>query len=425
MLDFLLYRLKRPYHFIKTGLLQGLPAQIKYHFPNRHLTVVCVTGTDGKTTTSTLLYEVLKAAGKKVALLSTVAAYIGDDQIDTGFHVTTPDPAQIQKFMRRMVDEGYQYLVLEATSHGIYQSRLRGVVPKIVGITNITLEHLDYHLTHDLYVAAKAILAKKAEVSIINADDEMSFSKLKKELKDTATKIKTYSAQDELPAVVLKAISDRFSEPYNQMNSRLVYAMASELGVSDKDFVKGLKQFNGVPGRMETIGHYHGAEIIIDFAHTPKALEEVLYALQEKINRTSKNGQLIAVFGCAGLRDWKKRPLMGRIGAELANVAIFTAEDPRTEDVWCIIRQMKGNLGEYQAKVISIADRATAIQYALEHYAEPNNIIGIFGKGHEKSMSYGTVEYPWSDQEAVKQVMRGKKLAPVRGDLEMLSESSY
>ena len=414
MFDILLYKLKRPYHFVKTGLLKGLPAQFKYKFPNRQLTVICITGTDGKTTSSTLLYSVLKAADKKVALLSTVAAYIGDEAIDTGFHVTTPDPEKIQAFMRRMVDEGYDYLILEATSHGIYQYRLWGVEPKIVGITNITLEHLDYHITHDLYVAAKASLAKKAKVAVINADDEMSFSKLKKELKDADTRVETYSSQDELPRGVQSAITNRFSEPYNQMNSRLVYRMSQALDISDKEFIKGIQEFKGVPGRMESLGQFQGAEIIVDFAHTPKALEEVLFALQYKIRRQNKNGKLIAVFGAAGLRDWKKRPMMGRIGAELADIAILTAEDPRTEDVWAIIRQMKSNLGEYQDKVLSFGDRAEAIQFALDHFAEPHNIIGIFGKGHEKTMNFGKEEFPWSDQEAVKKIMNGKKLTKVR-----------
>lgn len=410
MLDLLLYRLKRPFHFVKTGLLSGLPAQWKYHFPNRDLTVLCITGTDGKTTSSTLLYSVLKAAGKKVALLSTVAAYIGEEAIDTGFHVTTPDPAQIQAFMRRLVDEGYEYLVLEATSHGIYQFRLWGVQPKIVGITNITLEHLDYHLTHDLYVAAKALLAKQAETAVINADDEMSFGKLKRELKDAPVRVVTYSAEDELAKSVKAAIFARFSQQYNQMNARLVYKMAQQLDVTDKEFIKGVKAFSGVSGRMESVGYYHGAEIIVDFAHTPNALEEALFSLQERMKQMKNPGKLIAIFGAAGLRDKKKRPLMGRIGAELADVAIFTAEDPRTEDVWAIIRQMKGNLGEYQGKVVTIADRSAAIRYALDNYAELHNVIGIFGKGHEQSMCYGKTEYPWNDKQAVKKMMKGEKV---------------
>lgn len=414
MFQLLKYRLKKPFHVIKTGLLQGLPAQIKYGFPSNKLTVLCITGTDGKTTSSTLLYNVLKASGKKVALLSTVAAYIGDEAIDTGFHVTTPDPALIQKFMRRMIDEGYTHLVLEATSHGIYQSRLWGVKPKMVGITNITLEHLDYHLTHDLYVAAKAELARRAPVAVINADDEMSFLKLKRELRKSPTQVLTYSAADELPKKIVDAIRTRFVEEYNQMNARLVYAMASQLDVSDADYIAGLQAFTGVPGRMQSLGHFHGAEIIVDFAHTPKALEEVLFALQSKLKKTKSDGKVIAVFGCAGLRDTKKRPLMGRIAAELADIAIFTAEDPRTEDIWSIFRQMKENVGEYQQKVITIADRSEAVQYALENFAKPHNIIGIFGKGHEQSMSYDGVEYPWSDQEAVKKIMAGEKLPPIR-----------
>ncbi len=389
-----LYHLKRPFHFVKTGLLEGLPAQFTYHFPAKKLHIICITGTDGKTTSSTMLYEVLKSAGKKVALLSTVAAYIGNEAIDTGFHVTTPDPAQLQKFMRRMVDEGYEYLVLEATSHGIYQYRLWGIQPEIVGITNITMEHLDYHVTHDLYVKAKALLAKKAHVAVINADDEMSFGKLKRELQPTKTRLITYSLADKLPLPVSRAIKQRFTQQYNHSNARLVYAMSQQLGIDDDAFVQGIKNFVGVTGRMQTVANRHNIEVIVDFAHTPNALDEALSYLRAR----KKSGRIIAVFGCAGLRDWKKRPSMGRIGAQLADLAIFTAEDPRTENVWAILRQMKQNLDIYHHKVLSIADRREAIFYAIQHLAKSGDTVAIFGKGHEQSMCYGTTEYPWSDQ---------------------------
>src|SRR5260221_28136 len=169
MFDQLLYQLKRPFHLLKTGLLKGFPAQVKYKFPARKLKIIAITGTDGKTTSSTLLYHVLQKAGKKVALLSTVAAYIGNEEIDTGFHVTTPDPKALQGFLRKMVDEEYEYLVLEATSHGMYQYRLWGIQPMLAGVTNITREHLDYHVTYDLYLQAKVELLKKAKVAVINA----------------------------------------------------------------------------------------------------------------------------------------------------------------------------------------------------------------------------------------------------------------
>ncbi len=405
MLREFVYQIKKPFHLIKTGLLKGLPAEFKYHFPAKKLKIICITGTDGKTSSSTLLYYVLKAAGKKVALLTTVAAYIGNDEIDTGFHVTTPDPKQLQAFMARMVQEGYEYLVLESTSHGIYQYRLWGVNPQIVGITNITNEHLDYHVNHDLYVEAKVSLAQKADYVVANADDEHSFPKIKRTLKNTKTQVLPYSAQDKLPKIVTQAFTDRFPEPYNRMNSRLVYQIAKLLEIPDSIYAQAVSEFPGVPGRMQVVSEEKGVKVIVDFAHTSNGLFQVLTTLREKMSENKKKGQLIAVFGCAGLRDVGKRPVMGKTAAELADLAVFTAEDPRTEDIWSIFRQMKSEIKGKHNKVITIADRREAIFYAIQHLAKPGDVVGIFGKGHEKSMAYGNIEYPWSDVEVAREAI--------------------
>ncbi|HYD35508.1 MAG TPA: UDP-N-acetylmuramoyl-L-alanyl-D-glutamate--2,6-diaminopimelate ligase [Vitreimonas sp.] len=406
MLKELIYRLKRPYHLVKTGLLTGLPAQIKYKFPAKKLKIITFTGTDGKTTSSTMMYHVLKAAGKKVALLSTVAAYIGDQAIDTGFHVTSPNPADLQRFMRMMVDEGYEYLVLEVTSHGVFQYRTWGVTPYLAGLTNVTHEHLDYHLSYDNYIEAKSLLLRQAEVIVLNADDH-SFSKMKRKLKDRARAIVEYSTSIKLPRAITQAITERFSEAYNQMNARLVATSALQLGLKPAAIAEGITQFPGVPGRMQAVSlpKNVGFEVIVDFAHTPNALAGALTALKAKLSSRRKAGRLIAIFGCAGLRDRTKRPLMGRAAAEIADLVIFTAEDPRTEDVWAIIQQMKQDLAGTHAKVISIANRQEALVYTLKTLAKPGDIIGIFGKGHEQSMCYGTTEYPWNDVVAVTEIM--------------------
>lgn len=405
MIKLLLYKTKRFFHLVKTGLLRGLAGELQYGFPSRRLKIIAITGTDGKTTSSTLMYYVLKAAGKKVALVTTVAAYIGDEEIDTGFHVTTPDAGDVQRFMAKMVELGIEYVVLEATSHGLYQHRLWGIYPEIAGYTNITHEHLDYHVTYQEYVTAKALLAKAARHIVINADDVNSYRELKKQLSERSTDISTYSRSDRLPATVSKAITARFDQAYNQMNARLVYKIAKLMKIDDKDYVTGLKEFPGVAGRMQEVGKAKNIRIIVDFAHTPNALESALTSIRKEMKQSKSKGKLIAVFGCAGLRDVQKRPMMGKIGAELADFAIFTAEDPRTEDVWSIIRQMKSELGEKYAKVASIPDRREAINFAVHNVAKSGDIIGIFGKGHEKSMSYGTVEYPWSDITAAQEAL--------------------
>lgn len=405
MMKLFIYKAKRFFHLIKTGLLRGFIGELQHGFPARRLKIIAITGTDGKTSSSTLLYYVLKAAGKKVALVTTVAAYIGDEEIDTGFHVTTPDAGEVQRFLAKMVELGIEYVVLEATSHGLYQHRLWGVYPIIAGYTNITHEHMDYHVNFQEYVAAKALLAKVSKQVVFNGDDINAYKELKKQLGSRSDEIQTYSKSDRLPVAVSKAVQERFPQAYNQMNARLVFKIAKMLDVADSDYVKALSEFPGVPGRMQHVGKVKNIQVIVDFAHTPNALESALISLRKKMKQEKSKGRLIAVFGCAGLRDYQKRPMMGRVGAELADFAIFTAEDPRTEDVWSIIRQMKSDLGNNHTKVTTIADRKEAITYAIQKLAKSGDVVGIFGKGHEKSMSYGKVEYPWSDLTAAQEAL--------------------
>lgn len=406
MLQEIIYQLKRPYHLIKTGLLKGLPAEIVTKYPAKELKILLITGTDGKTTSSTLLYHILKSSGKKVALLSTVAAYIGDQEIDTGFHVTSPQPDELHRFLRSMVEQGVEYVVMEATSHGSYQYRTWGITPTIAGITNITHEHLDYHVTWENYATAKAELVAKSPLLIINKDDQ-SHAFLQKYFKGKSTKVATYSASDHLYYKVTAAIKKRFPEAYNQMNARLVYQISHQLGIDNAKFIAAVTNFPGVPGRMQDLKISAPYRVVVDFAHTPNALKQALIALRTQLTSQRKKGRLIAIFGCAGLRDVSKRPMMGRAGAELADLALFTAEDPRTEDIWTIFRQMKSDLGTFHQKVVTIPDRRDALVFALNKIAQPGDIVGIFGKGHEKSMCYGTVEYPWSDQLAVQEIISG------------------
>lgn len=370
-----------------------------FGFPGRKLKVYGITGTDGKTTSSTLLYHVLKTAGFKVALISTVAAFIGDEEIDTGFHVTSPEPWQIQKLLKRCLDEGIEHVVLEVTSHGIYQFRVWGIDFQLAGVTNITPEHLDYFENYDTYLQAKAELLLSAQTSFLNEDDQ-SFAPLKKIFAAEKKSFQTYS-QSLSSTKVDQAIKQRFPEQYNRWNAKLVYALAKKLKVEDQTFADAVKTFTGIRGRMEEIENTLGIKIIVDFAHTPNALEKALLAL-----RPETKGKLWAIFGCAGLRDRSKRAPMGRISTELADMAIFTSEDPRTEDVNVIIRQMKeGIQSPNHRKVMSQPDRRKAIEYALKN-AKRGDTIGIFGKGHERSLAFGKTEHPWSDQDAVRDILQ-------------------
>ncbi|MFZ5437458.1 MAG: Mur ligase family protein [Patescibacteria group bacterium] len=404
----IIYNLKYWYHFFKTGLIKGALASIKYNFPARKLKIIAITGTDGKTTSTTMLYHVLKTANKRVALLSTVAAYIGDEKIDTGFHVTSPDADKLQKFLARMVKNKIEYLVLEFTSHGAYQNRLWGIKPAIVGITNVTHEHLDYHLNYDNYLEAKTKVIRKAPVVVLNEDDA-SFNKIKKYLSNK-NQLVTYGVEQKLTKKVREAIQNKFLASYNQLNAKLVAKIAEQLNLTAEEIAQGIKNFPGVEGRMQFIkSKKRSLTVVIDFAHTPNALENALVAIKKYMKKHKITGKLISVYGCAGLRDVKKRPAMGKIGLEHSDLAVFTAEDPRTEDVWSIIRQMKEQLTTGHNRIISIADREKAIDFTINNLAKKGDVVALFGKGPEKSMCYGKVEYPWSEEATVEKALANTK----------------
>lgn len=394
------YRLKRLFHFFRTGLLEGWLSELRYNFPARKVTILCVTGTDGKTTTSTLLYQLLTAAGCKTGLISTVGAYIGDEVVDTGFHVTSPSPRQVHRILRTMVNQGVTHVVLETTSHGIYQYRTWGIKAAISGLTNITHEHLDYHVTWHEYAKAKRHLLVNSQQVFINAEDK-SLNFLNKLGWPRSVTVHQYAALEDLPKTITAAIQVRFPESYNQANATLAFLMAKAAVVTpNKPLEEAILKFPGVPGRMETVTT-KPCTVIVDFAHTPNALERAIKAARQKVG---EGGRVITVFGCAGERDWRKRPLMGKISAQEADFSIFTAEDPRHENVWSIIQQMKDGIELGRSNVLSIADRREAIAFAIHHLAKTKDIVLITGKGHEQSMAYGEIEYPWNDIAVVKEL---------------------
>lgn len=397
----LIFRIRKLYHFGKSLLLKAIPAALRYGFPGRRLKIYGITGTDGKTTSSTMLYHVLKTAGYKVALISTVAAYIGEEEIDTGFHVTSPEHWQIQQLLKRCADEGMEHVVLEVTSHGLFQYRTWGIPFALAGITNVSEEHLDYFVNYDLYLKTKAELLLQAKTAVIPAQERCT-KPLRTLLKNAGRHWEEYEpvSEDDLVSTAIKA---RFPEVYNQNNAQLVRKMAQELGISDEILAESYRTFPGVKGRMQEMPNDRGLKIVVDFAHTPQAQEAVLTAL-----RAQTTGKLYVVFGCAGLRDHTKRPKMGDISTRLADMAIFTAEDPRTEKLQVIFRQMKeGVAPENKRKVVTIPDRGQAIAFALQQ-AKKGDTVAILGKGHELSMCFGRTETPWSDQKAVQELLEQK-----------------
>lgn len=377
------------YHLPKAVL-----ANILYGFPSGKITVIGVTGTDGKTTTVNMIYQILKKAGKKVSMVSSVNAYIAGKTYDTGFHISSPDPFVLQKFAKEALNNGDQYLVLEVTSHGLDQYRFWGINFEVGVITNITHDHLDYHKTYENYSQTKLKLIKNAHFALVNwgiggiKGKKITFGLNKGDFNQKALKLK------------LKIQGD-----YNIENTLAAMAAAFVLNIPKNLARDALEKFVSVEGRMEDVKNNKGIKIIIDFASTPNALEKSLIALRSR----ASPGRLIAVFGSASERDVLKRPMMGKISAQLADITIICDEDPRFEDRGKIIKEIAEGAYKMGAKdgisLFKEADRQKAIKLAVS-LARRGDVIGIFGKGHEKSINYQGVETPWSDFKAVEKALR-------------------
>ena len=390
----------------------AISANVVYGFPSRGLTVIGVTGTDGKTTTVNMIYQILKV-NKKVSMVSTINAVVGGKQIDTGFHITSPDPFMVQKLLRDAVDKGSQYIVLEVTSHALDQFRFWGVKFEIGVITNITHEHLDYHGTWTNYFNAKAKLIKNTNIAVLNKD-EKHFSKLSHKTKDKC-KVISFGMSESADFNPEKfPISLKIPGKFNLLNALAAIAVSSSLGVDKKTIKKSLGNFKSLPGRMEEVTPLHqgfggrgGIRVVIDFAHTPNGLESALIALRSQ----ESPGRLISLIGAEGQRDVKKRPMMGEIAQRLSDIVIVTAVDPRGQikEINKAIKKGAVKAGSQSgSNFYIIEDRSKAIRFAINQLAQKGDTIGIFGKGHEKSMNLdGKAEIPWSDREVVEKVLHG------------------
>lgn len=395
------------YHFPKAFLAARL-----YGNPSDDLEIIGVTGTDGKTTTSTMIYHILKSAGKKVALVSTVDAKIGRKNLKTGFHVTSPNPFALQALLRRMRSQKIRYVVLEVTSHGLDQFRVYPIKPKIAVLTNITHEHLDYHRTFEDYRDAKLKLFKHAEHAVVNKDLSI-FNDINARLPKVMFSTYSLSAESQMKPDSIEYLADKtvfklgnmtytlpMTGEYNLYNALAAISTALLLDISPTDIKRALSSFRGVKGRLEEVVNTRGIHTYVDFAHTPNALESVLTNLKSKLEVDQK---LIVVFGAAGLRDASKRPMMGKVAAELADKIILTSEDPRFENPATIAKDiMSGIPAKVRKGVIVELDRAKAISLAVNEFAKRGDWVVTCGKGHEESMNLdGFEETPWSDHEAL------------------------
>ena len=385
-----------------------------YDNPSEELKLVGITGTNGKTTVSSLLYQLFKKAGMEAGLISTVKIMVGDTEYKTTH--TTPDSLTINKFLREMVDAGVDYCFMEVSSHGIHQKRTEAL--RFVGgiFTNLSHDHLDYHKDFAEYRNVKKSFfdeLPKSAFALVNVDDKNGVVMLQNtKAKKYTYALKTYAdykaqiLESQFTGQLLKINNQevwvKLIGGFNAYNLLAIYGAAQLLGLKDLEILQIISTLNSVDGRFQHIISDKKITAIVDYAHTPDALKNVL----ETINsiRTG-NEAVITVVGCGGDRDVKKRPIMGNIAASLSNKVIFTSDNPRTENPDTIIEQIeKGVSGEHYKKTISITNRKEAIKAACQ-MANENDIILIAGKGHETYQEINGERFDFDDFKIVKELL--------------------
>ena len=400
--------------YVRVADTESVTGPVATHFygdPSHRLRLVGVTGTNGKTTIATLLYNMFRGFGFKCGLCSTVCNYIDGREIPASH--TTPDPITLNRLLSQMADEGCEYAFMECSSHAIHQKRIGGL--RFAGgiFTNLTRDHLDYHKTFDAYRDAKKAFfdaLPRGAFAITNADDKNGLVMVQ----NTQATVRTYSTrtaadfkgrilEESLEGMLLdidgQEVSVRFVGRFNVQNLLAVYGAGIMLGHTPAEVLRVLSTLHPVNGRFEAIRSPRGVSAIIDYAHTPDALENVLTAISEIVHG---KGQIITVCGAGGNRDKGKRPLMAQEAARFSDRVIITSDNPRFEEPQDIINDMLAGLdAEQMRKTVSIADRREAIR-AAAMMAQPGDVILVAGKGHEPYQDVKGVKHHFDDHEEVR-----------------------
>ena len=389
----------------------GLMASKWFGEPSKALTLVGVTGTNGKTTIATLLYKLVRALGHKAGLLSTVVNYIEDEEVPATH--TTPDAIELNGLLRRMVDAGCTYAFMEVSSHAIAQERVAGLDFDGALFTNLTRDHIDYHKTFDNYRDTKKRLfdgLKKSAFAVTNKDDKNGLvmtQNCKAEVKTYSTRaLADYKAQileEGFDGMMLNINGKEVFVPlvgrFNVSNILCIYGAALNLGFDELEVLRVLSTLKPVNGRFETIHSPKGWTAIVDYAHTPDAVDNVIQTIREIKKEGAK---LITVVGCGGNRDKGKRPMMAKIAKHGSEQLILTSDNPRDEEPGDILNDMKAGLSEEELRsTLVIEDRAAAIQTACT-LAQKGDVILVAGKGHEDYQIIKGVKYHFDDHEQVR-----------------------
>lgn len=398
-----------------TAKTLAIAANNFYEEPSSELVLVGVTGTNGKTTITTLLHKLFMKLGYKTGLLSTVVNKIGDEEYPSTH--TTPDPVTLNKMLREMVDQGVSYCFMEVSSHAIDQHRVTGLKFSGGVFTNITHDHLDYHKTFKEYIEVKKRFfdnLPKDAFALTNIDDKNG----EVMLQNTKAKKRSYALKS-MADYMAKVLENQFSGlvlslngtelwtrligDFNAYNLLAVFAVSQELDQDPTEVLTVLSELESVEGRFQYITSPTGVTAIVDYAHTPDALENVLKTID---NIRTKNETVYTVVGCGGDRDKLKRPEMASIACKLSDKVIFTSDNPRSEDPNVIIDEMMTGVDPSTfKKTLSIVDREQAIKTALA-MAEPNDIVLVAGKGHEKYQEIKGVRYDFDDMQTIKELLK-------------------
>ncbi len=396
---------------------KALAAAIAYGFPARRLTVIGITGTDGKTTTVGMLAHILNKNGKKAGALSTAFFRVGDTVEWNATQKTSPSPFTVQKFLKRCLDAGCTHVVLECSSHGLMQGRVWLTWPSVAAITNLSEEHLDYHGTMENYMKAKAILfrmMRKNGTKVLNADDRtypayknirsartVAYSTQRKDADLHATDI-TSTVTGTSASVGGQSLSMPIPGSFNVQNALCAIGCAEAVGVDRKNAIASLSDFTGVPGRMELINEGQPFSVIVDFTVTPQSYEKTLSTIKTGM----KDGQrLLVLTGSCGDRMKEKRPVVGKIVSSYADIMAVANEDPYTEDPEKIIDEVWAGIDQAKTKAHRIFDRKEAIRFLLKE-AKPGDIVVLCGKGSDTTMWVKDGQIPWNEREIVRELLK-------------------
>ncbi|MCH5584700.1 UDP-N-acetylmuramoyl-L-alanyl-D-glutamate--2,6-diaminopimelate ligase [Shimazuella sp. AN120528] len=411
-----------------TRRAMGFLANTFYQFPSRQLKLIGITGTNGKTTTSHLIEQILTSVGRETGIIGTIGVKIKDNVIPV--KNTTPDVVDLQKSLRYMVDEGAEYTVMEVSSHALHLGRTRGSHYHIAVFTNLTQDHLDYHETMEQYREAKGLLfsqlgndytheKEKSQVAVLNVDDAASsyFATI------TPAQVITYgiSKQADVRAVNIEHRVDGVSfelhtyqgnvsirlplfGTFNVYNSLAAASVALVEGISLAKIKQALESLTGVDGRFESVQAGQDYTVLVDYAHTPDSLQNVLTTA-----KSFAKGKVICVVGCGGDRDRGKRPLMAKIATEISDYAVITSDNPRTEEPKAIIADMVEGIPFSATQFYTtIEDRKAAIEYAVQ-LAKTGDVVLIAGKGHETYQEINGVRYPFDDRKIAYEAIKGEQ----------------